>query len=64
MTDKDKTSSGGSGGSSGGSGGSSSSSGGSGTTEICPTCGGRKIVAVGTDEFPCDVCGGKGTVKR
>jgi DnaJ-class molecular chaperone len=32
-------------------------------SELCPQCGGRKVIAVGTDEVSCAECGGTGKVK-
>jgi hypothetical protein len=29
---------------------------------LCPQCGGRKVIAVGTDDVPCATCGATGYV--
>jgi DnaJ-class molecular chaperone len=34
-----------------------------GKTTPCPDCGGRKVIAVGTEDVKCATCDGKGTVK-
>ena len=33
-------------------------------TVQCPTCNGRKVRAVGTDDVPCSTCDGTGKVPK
>ena len=33
------------------------------TEQLCPQCGGRKVIAVGSHDTKCLACDGKGTIQ-